>query len=378
MKFLHIGDLHLGKRVNEISMLAEQKHILSEIAAIAEREQVDGILAAGDLYDKSTPSAEAVRLLDGFLTELSEKNIPFYGISGNHDSAERLAFAAALLKRQGVTVSPVFDGTLERVDLTDAYGPLHLYLMPFLKPAMIRPFFPEKTIESYEDGIACVLEAAQVDPAARNVLIAHQFVVSGETTPERCDSETIYVGGVDSVSAGLFDAFDYVALGHLHGEQSIGRETVRYSGSPLKYSFSEVRQQKGALCVTMGEKGSVTVEKIPLTPLHDMREIRGPIDRLLAPETAAMGDPEDYLHVTLTDTAVMDAAARVRQVYPNLMKLDFDNAMTRSRGALGTPELQEKQAPLALFAAFYEQQNQEPLDGEKLAYVQSLLGEGER
>ena len=329
MKLLHIGDLHIGKRVNEISMLSEQKHILDQILTLAGTHGVDGILIAGDIYDKSTPSAEAVRVLDAFLTALADRGIPVYAVSGNHDSAERLAFAASILDRQNIHFSRVFDGTVSHFTLTDAWGEVQLWLLPFLKPAMVRPFFPEETIESYDDAIRCVLFHAQVDPGARNVLVAHQ---------------------------------------------SIGRETIRYSGSPLKYSFSEVRQEKSAVLLTLEEKGSLAMELLSLKPIHEMREIRGPIDQLLSPEVTAQGDTEDYLHVTLTDEGVMDAAARVRSVYPNLMKLDFDTGRSRS-ARTSSMDTARQMTDLERFAEFYELQNHETLSGDRLEHMRRLFEE---
>ena len=376
LKFLHTGDLHIGKRVNEISMLEEQRHILQQITEIAVQQQVDAILIAGDIYDKSVPPAEAVCVFDWFLTELAAQKIPVFAISGNHDSAERLAFVSSILDRQDIHFSPVFRGTVSHHVMQDTLGAVHIYLLPFLKPAMVRPFFPEETIESYDDAIRFVLDHTAIDPGARNILIAHQFVVSDGQEPERCDSETVSVGGIDSVSAALFDGFDYVALGHLHGRQSIGRETIHYSGSPLKYSFSEVRQEKGVTIVSVGEKGDVHLSTVPLTPIHEMRELHGPIEELLSPLAVASGDPNDYLHVTLTDAAVMDAAARVRSVYPNLMKLDFDNALSRANASLHSVDLSRKTTDLELFIQFYEMQNQQPLTGESLERMRRIIEEG--
>lgn len=354
-------------------MLEEQNHVLEQMIDIAERECVDGVLIAGDIYDKAAPSAEAVRVFDRFITGLAERNIPIYAISGNHDNADRLAFAAAILETRGVHFSRPFDGEMEHFTLKDENGPLELYLLPFLKPAMVRPFFPGENIDSYDEAIRRVLEQEAVSPVNRNVLVAHQFVVSGDCSPERCESETVNVGGLDSVSAALFDAFDYVALGHIHGPQSVGRQTIRYSGSPLKYSFSEVRHQKSVTLVTLAGKGDITVRPIPLAPIHEMREVRGPIDELLSPMIVAQGDREDYLHVTLTDDAVMDAASRVRSVYPNLMRLDFDNAMTRTVGHIEMADITQKISDLERFADFYAQQNGEPLTGEKLDRMRKLF-----
>lgn len=377
MKFLHIGDLHIGKRVNELSMLEEQRNILKQIVDAAVLNEADGVLIAGDIYDKSVPPAEAVGVFDGFLNELTAHHIPVFAVSGNHDSVERLAFASGILEKQDVHFSRVFSGALQHVRRNDAYGPVNIWLMPFLKPANVRTVFPETDIGTYDDAIRCVIEHCDVDPLERNVLLAHQFVVSGGEQPERSESETVTVGGVDSVDGSIFDCFDYVALGHIHGPQWIGRETVRYCGSPLKYSFSEIHHKKSITVVELKEKGSVSIDMLPLKPLHDMREIRGPVEELLSPLVVAAGDPEDYMHVTLTDDGVMDAAARVRSVYPNLMKLDFDNAQTREHRTVGIADMSKRVTDLELFAEFYELQNNEALSGEKLEYMKKLFEEVE-
>ena len=230
MRFLHLSDLHLGKRVCEFSMLDDQRYILEQILSLLDKTPVDGVLLAGDLYDKPVPPAEAVRLLDWFLTQLAERQLPVFAISGNHDSADRIAFGSALLQSSRVYVSPVFSGAPVPIPLTDEYGTLDVYLLPFLKPAMVRHVWPDEPVESYNDALACVLRHCPPDPAHRSVLVAHQFVAGAAC----CESEEVSVGGVDSVDASLFDAFDYVALGHLHSPQRVGRDTVRYCGTPLK------------------------------------------------------------------------------------------------------------------------------------------------
>lgn len=275
MKFLHISDLHIGKRVNEFSMIQDQKYILNQILSIAEREEAEAVILAGDIYDKPVPSAEAVQLFDHFLTSLADQNRKVFLISGNHDSPERIAFGAQLMKGRGVYVSPVYDGTVSKISLTDAYGEICIYLLPFIKPAAVRHALekePEENLpESYQEAVEFVVNRMEIDRQKRNILAAHQFV----TGAGRCESEEVIVGGLDNVDAEVFDAFDYVALGHIHSPQSVGRETVRYCGTPLKYSFSEAGQQKSVTVVTLKEKGRTEISTVPLKPLHDMRILKG-------------------------------------------------------------------------------------------------------
>ena len=370
MRFLHLSDLHLGKRVCEFSMLDDQRYILEQVLSLLDTRPVDGVLLAGDLYDKPVPPAEAVRLLDWFLTELAARGLPVFAVSGNHDSADRIAFGAQLLAGSRVYVSPVFAAPPAPITLTDEYGPVDIWLLPFLKPAAVRHVFPDEKIESYNDAIGCVLNACTPDPARRNVLVAHQFVAGAAC----CESEEVSVGGVDSVDARLFDGFDYVALGHLHSPQRVGRDTVRYCGTPLKYSFSEASQHKSATFVELGPKGEVTITTAPLTPKHDLREVRGSYLELTDRRTYAGTAVEDYLHITLTDEQdVPDALARLRVVYPNLMRLDYDNLRTREDREVTAPERTENITPLEHFAAFYELQNNQPLTDEQAAFCQQLI-----
>lgn len=371
MKFLHLADLHLGKRVNGFSMLEDQAHILRQILAILDDEQPDGVLIAGDVYDKSVPSVEAVELLDGFLTELRARGVPVLLISGNHDSPERLAFGGRVMDSCGIHISPVYDGALAPVTLHDAFGPVHVWLLPFVKPAHVRRWFPDADIESYTDAMAEAVAHMDIDTAARNVLVTHQFVTGGT----RSGSEELSVGGTDNVDSSVFAPFDYVALGHLHGAQHIGRETIRYAGSPLKYSFSEARQHKSVTVVTLGEKGDVQVRTVALTPLRELREIRGSYDELTARSFYEHTTyRSDYLHLILTDEQdVFDAMSRLRTIYPYLMTLDYDNARTRAAGGMSVPAETERRTPLELFEALYQRQNHRPMSEVQRAYIAQLM-----
>lgn len=371
MKFLHLADLHLGKRVNGFSMLEDQAHILRQILAILDDEQPDGVLIAGDVYDKSVPSVEAVGLLDGFLTELRTRGVPVLLISGNHDSPERLAFGGRVMDSCGIHISPVYDGALAPVTLHDTFGPVHVWLLPFVKPAHVRRWFPDADIESYTDAVAEAVAHMDIDTAARNVLVTHQFVTGGA----RSGSEELSVGGTDNVDSDVFAPFDYVALGHLHGAQHIGRETIRYAGSPLKYSFSEARQHKSVTVVTLGEKGDVQVRTVALTPLRELREIRGSYDELTARSFYEHTTyRSDYLHLILTDEQdVFDAMSRLRTIYPYLMTLDYDNARTRAAGGMSVPAETERRTPLELFEALYQRQNHRPMSEVQRAYIAQLM-----
>ena len=371
MKFLHLADLHLGKRVNGFSMLEDQAHILRQILAILDDEQPDGVLIAGDVYDKSVPSVEAVGLLDGFLTELRTRGVPVLLISGNHDSPERLAFGGRVMDSCGIHISPVYDGALAPVTLHDTFGPVHVWLLPFVKPAHVRRWFPDADIESYTDAVAEAVAHMDIDTAARNVLVTHQFVTGGT----RSGSEELSVGGTDNVDSGVFAPFDYVALGHLHGAQHIGSETIRYAGSPLKYSFSEARQHKSVTVVTLGEKGDVQVRTVALTPLRELREIRGSYDELTARSFYEHTTyRSDYLHLILTDEQdVFDAMSRLRTIYPYLMTLDYDNARTRAAGGMSVPAETERRTPLELFEALYQRQNHQPMSEVQREYIAQLM-----
>ena len=370
MKLIHLSDLHLGKRVNEFSMLEDQQYILTEILQIIDREKPDGVMIAGDVYDKSVPSAEAVALLDDFLVRLAKRDLQVFLISGNHDSPERMAFGGRLMAQSGVHLAPVYDGKVSPITLTDEYGPVNLYLLPFLKPAHVRRCFPEREILTYTDALAAAIEAMGVDPAQRNVLVTHQFV----TGAARCDSEEISVGGTENVDVSVFGPFDYVALGHIHGPQQVGRETVRYCGTPLKYSFSEAKHQKSVTVVELGEKGAVSVRTVPLTPMRDMAELRGTYEELtFRGFYDGTSYPRDYVHITLTDEEdIPDAVSKLLIIYPNLMKLDYDNKRTRAGIILDGAE-DPQRSPLELLEEFYAKQNGQPMGEEQRAFAKSLM-----
>ena len=370
MKLIHLSDLHLGKRVNEFSMLEDQAFILQEILRIIDEEQPQAVLLAGDIYDKSVPSGEAVQLFDGFLWELSSRKLQVFVISGNHDSPERLSFGGRLMEGSGIHLSPVYSGKVEPVVLEDAYGPVNVYLLPFLKPAHVRRYFPEEEIGTYTEALGKAVEALEIHKEQRNVLVTHQFV----TGASRSDSEEISVGGSDNVDASVFDDFDYVALGHIHGPQNIGSPRIRYCGTPLKYSFSEVGQQKSVTMAELKEKGTLEVTARPLTPLRDLREIRGSYLEVTAKSFYEGRNREDYLHITLTDEEdVPDGAAKLRVIYPNLMRLDYDNARTRSRNLPEGAEEPAAKPPLELFEEFYERQNNQPMTEEQIRFSRELM-----
>ena len=370
MKLLHLSDLHLGKRVNEFSMLEDQEYILEEILRVLDGEQPDAVLIAGDVYDKPVPPAEAVQLFDKFLTKLAAKNTQTFLISGNHDSSERLAFGARLMEGSGIHISPVYGGEVKPVELADEFGPVRVYLLPFVKPASVRRFFPEREIGSYTEAVAAAVDAMDLDPGVRNVLVTHQFV----TGASRSESEEISVGGSDNVDVSVFDGFDYVALGHIHGPQNIGSERVRYCGTPLKYSFSEVKHAKSVTIAELGKKGELTVRTVPLIPKRDLAEIRGTYMELTAKAFYEGKNREDYYHITLTDEEdIRDAVGRLRVIYPNLMKLDYDNLRTRLGGRVEAARQVEKKTPLELFAEFYRKQNNQDMSSEQASLVEGLI-----
>ena len=385
MKVLHVSDLHIGKRVNGMSMLDDQRYILRQILDIAEKRQVSVLLIAGDVYDKASPSAEAVTVFDAFLTDAVAAGLHVLAIPGNHDSAERIAYAQGLLEKQGVCLPPVYAGEVERVELEDEHGTVEFWLLPFLKPGDVRRFFPDEEIgDDYSAALRAVLGACAIDQGKRNVVLSHQLVTAYGTAPDRADDE-IKLGGMDNVDVSVYDAFDYVALGHVHRPQRVGRDTVRYSGSPLKYSFSEARYDKSAALIELGEKKPgddvgecVSFELIPLVPLHDVREVRGTLADVLAMGTA-LDASQDYLHITLSDEhPQLDAMAKIHEVFPNAMMLDYDNVTV----LIDRPQTQLTADPdsmdtLDLFSAFYESQVGNPLDNEQRDFARKLIAKVE-
>ena len=372
MKFLHLSDLHIGKRVYGFSMLEDQSYILSRILEIAALEKPDGVILAGDIYDKAVPSAEAVRLMDEFLTALAREGIRIFMVSGNHDSPERIAFGSELMKKNEVYVSPVYDGKISHITMEDEYGAVTVWLLPFIKPAIVRHVFPEQEIETYQDAVRTVLQHIHIDTAERNILVAHQFV----TGAARCESEELFVGGIDNVDASLFDRFDYTALGHIHSPQQIGRPEVCYCGTPLKYSFSEAGQVKTVTVLELYEKGVTKLRRIPLVPLRDMRKLRGSYMEVTNRSFYINSNTEDYLQITLTDEEdIPDGMLKLRAIYPNLMRLEYDNKRTSLDQEIDGGRPKEQKTELELFEEFFALQNNRPMSTEQRAYSKKLLEE---
>lgn len=370
MVFFHLADLHIGKRVHGFSLLEDQRHIFMQILDHIDREKPDAVLICGDVYDSSQPGAEAVRLLDDFLFALTQREVQVIIISGNHDSPERLAFGSRLLAKNQVHLSPVYQGQAHSLRLTDAHGPVNFYLLPFIKPAQVRKFLNLPDVSSYSEAVTCAVSAMQINPEERNVLLAHQFV----TGSQRSDSEEISVGGSDNVDAAAFLGFDYVALGHLHRPQQAGGNHLRYAGSPLKYSLSEVDHSKGITKVNLGKKGQLSIDVLPLRPRRDLREIRGSFERLLEPTFYSAQQQEDYLHLILTDEEeIPGAMGRLRQIYPHVMHLSYDNQRSRERQQLHLQEDPGLLSPLALFEALYSLQNNQQMSQQQRDFAQQLL-----
>lgn len=379
MKLFHLSDLHIGKRVNEFSMLEDQKYILGQILKAAKEHQPEGIILAGDIYDKPVPAAEAVQVFDDFLTSLNEMGLPVFMISGNHDSPERVSYGGRLMKKNGIYVAPVYEGKTEKVEFTDEYGKVCIHLLPFIKPAVVRHAFEggefEKEAEAvcdHQSAVKMAVSHMDIDTDVRNVLIAHQFV----TGAMRCESEEVSVGGLDNIDASVFDGFDYVALGHIHSPQAVGRDQVRYCGTPLKYSFSEAGQEKSITVVELKEKGNVDISAILLRPLRDMRKIRGSYMEVTAKSFYENENCGDYLHVTLTDEEdVLDGLQKLRVIYPNIMQLEYDNRRTRGNMELTAAQAVEKKSEMELFMEFYELQNNQPMSQVQKEFVGNIIRE---
>ena len=370
MKFAHIADLHLGKRVHNFSMLEEQKYILKEMLEIFRKEQIDGVLIAGDVYDKTVPCAEAVQLFDSFLTSLAKEKISVYMISGNHDCAQRLSFGASLLINSDVYITKAYDGNIRKITAEDRFGRIHIYLLPFIKPAQVRYALQTEEIATSQEAVKAVLKEIQTEEKERNILVAHQFV----TGALKSDSEEVFVGGTDQVDGALFDRFDYVAMGHIHRAQKVGRETLRYSGTPMKYSFSEADQKKSVTIVECLEKGNIQIHTVPLLPKHDMRKIKGTYMEVTSAKAYTQENRKDYIQVTLTEEEdIPQAMEKLRCVYPNLMRLEYDNKRTRQNQQIQTVQQQENKSELELFEEFYKLVNNETMRAEQEAFCEKLI-----
>ena len=370
MRLAHISDLHLGKRLHEVSFLEDQAYILKEICKILRDEKPNAVLIAGDIYDKSAPSAEAVRLFDNFLSELSADGQMVFAISGNHDSAARVAYGGRIMAKSGVYLSaPEYRGEVLSASLEDKDGRVDIYLLPFIKPIHVSMAFPEEKIENYTDALRVAVERMPVDSKRRSVLVSHQFV----TGAVRSDSEEVSVGGLDNVDAAVFAPFSYVALGHIHRPQNIGSPRIRYSGTPLKYSFSEAKDEKSITMAELDGQGEVVLRTIPLMPKHDLRELRGTYDELMKKENYEGTATDDYLHILLTnEDDVPDAMRKLKTVYPNILRLDYDNARTKSGGAVEVLPEAETKTPMELVSEFYALQNGQPMNEAQSEYMRRL------
>ena len=379
---MHLSDLHLGKRVNEFSMLEDQRYILERITEMIEEEKPQAVVIAGDIYDKPLPPAEAVQLFDSFLSGLEEKDVDVFIISGNHDSAERLSFGASIMDKRGIHFAGGYDGSVHRVILQDDYGEVCFYMLPFLKPSHVRAFIEKEyadsgekpVIESYTDAVRFAVGRMGIDRSRRNVLIAHQFC----TGSERSESEEITVGGIDNVDASVFEAFDYTALGHLHGPQDTTSSGVRYCGSPLKYSFSEADQKKSVTLIDLGaKKDGVCVGNIrtrELAPLRDMKVIRGSFSQLTGREYYEYIDTDSYMRVILTDEEdIIGALQDLRAIYPNIMRLEYDNIRTRAFSETPDASDADSRTPLEIFEGLYERQNGKPMSEDQTVLLQGLI-----
>lgn len=366
MKFLHLSDLHIGKKVNDYSLLNDQKCVLEQIVDAVALEKPDAILVSGDVYDKSVPSAEAVQLLDDFLTRLSEMRQKVFVISGNHDSAERIAFGSEIMKHSGIYFSPVYNGSIEPIALNDEFGVVNIFMLPFIRPANVRACLEIEGALSYTEAVHVAIENMNVDTSVRNVLMAHQFV----TGAERCDSEEV-IGGLDNVDADVFDCFDYVALGHLHRPQNV-TDKIRYCGTPLKYSISELNDEKSVSVVELGRKGELVLREIPLVPLRNWQDLRGKYADLLVKSAST----NDFVRITLTDEdEILNAYANLRNIYPNILSFAYDNRRTRAQGTAGSVSQLQHKTPMQLFTEFYKQQNNSDLSEKQIEYVQSIINE---
>lgn len=370
MKIFHLSDLHLGKRVNGFSMIDDQKYILSQIIDRVIEQKPQAVIIAGDIYDKPIPPVEAVELFDNFICKLSELNIQTLIISGNHDSAQRVSFASRLIDKSGIHFAPMFDGKIRKINLSDNYGNINFYLLPFIKPINVKKYFSDCEISTYNDAMKIVLSNLSLNEKERNVLVTHQFI----TGAVQSDSEEISLGGCDNIDATLFDSFDYVALGHIHKPQKITRDTIRYCGTPLKYSFSEVSNKNSITVVEFFEKGNIAIDTIPLTPIKQLQEIKGNYMMLTSKEFYSDINTDNYMHIILTDEEdIFDALGKLRTIYPNIMKLDYDNTRTKKQAEIDIDQTVVQKSPKELFRILFEKQNNKPMNEEQSIICDSLI-----
>ncbi|MBS5854507.1 MAG: exonuclease SbcCD subunit D [Clostridium sp.] len=379
MKILHLADLHLGKILQEQSLIEDQEYMLKEIINIIKVEKVQVLLISGDVYDRSVPPTEAVNLLDDFLkTLIKELKIKVFIISGNHDSKDRLGFGNKIFEDEGLYIESRYTGILKKVKLEDKYGPLNIYMLPFIKPVEVKKFFEDDLENNYDLAINKIIEKEEIDKSERNIIMVHQFVTAGNVKPERTESEVLSLGGIENVDVSNFKSFDYVAIGHVHRPQKIGRDTARYAGTILKYSFSEINHNKSIPIIDIKEKGNITINLLPLKPLRDMREIKGPIEELIKEENYKEGNLEDYIKAIITnEEPVYDAIGKIKKIYPNTLKLEIQNSKTINKNEEQNINLEElkKKSELELFSDFYKLQNNLELNEEQKEIVKNIISE---
>ena len=377
MKLLHLGDLHLGKSLGEFDLIEDQKYILNQILDLIVQESVDAVLIAGDVYDKSIPSEAATRLLDTFLSQLAAKNVKTFMISGNHDSDDRLNYGSKLFVSNQIYISAVYDGHLNQYVINDGETEVHVYLLPFVKASQVKHYFPEAEIATYEDAVRVIIDTADINKEKCNVLVAHQFVAGKGEDPALGGSEgagTQSVGLVEKIGYNCFDKFDYVALGHIHSPQRVGRDEVRYSGSPLKYSLSEVNNEKSVPVITISGKKDISIDLFPLKPMRNMRHIKGKMEDLL--NKANVKSSEDFIYATLTDEDIInDAMGIFQQTYPNTVKIDYDNSHTREIEQVDISKIAQNKSFSELISDFYRLMYQCEISDEEMDIMRMVARE---
>ena len=379
MKILHLADLHFGKILQGQSLIEDQEYILKEIINIIKEKEIKALLISGDIYDRSVPPTEAVNLLDNFLKILiKDLKIKVFIISGNHDSKDRLGFGNKIFEDEGLYIESKYNGRLKKVRLEDEYGPLNIYMLPFIKPVEVKKFFEDDLENNYDLAINKIIEKEEIDKSERNIIMVHQFVTAGNVKPERTESEVLSLGGIENVDVSNFKSFDYVAIGHVHRPQKIGRDTARYAGTILKYSFSEINHNKSIPIIDIKEKGNITINLLPLKPLRDMREIKGPIEELIKEENYKEGNLEDYIKAIITnEEPVYDAIGKIKKIYPNTLKLEIQNSKTINSNTEQNINLEEvkKKSELELFSDFYKLQNNLDLNEKQKEIVKNIISE---
>ncbi len=372
MKFAHISDLHLGMELSSYSLIEDQKYILTKMIGIFEEEKVDGVLIAGDVYDRSVASIEAIRLFEDFLRRIVKKSMKIFVISGNHDAAERLSFGRDFMEESGLFFSKVYDGSVEKVSLEDEFGKINVYLLPFVRPASVRFYNPDEKIEDFDDALRLIIKNLKINTNERNICIAHQNIVSAE----HCDSELPVFGGLDGISSEIFSEFDYAALGHIHSPQTLGKnKNVRYCGTPLKYSLSEKNHKKSVTIIEFREKGNQKIHTVPLESLRDVREEKGTFEEIMKrSEGYSSGQKDDFVSIVLTDEdEVLNAYYKLKSVFPHILQMTYDNTRTRNSSVVSDIKTSKAMTPLEIFDRFYENRNGIVMSEEQRKYMSSLI-----